>query len=77
MSTGSNVWEEDILEDLFNARDTSLIKQIPLSNVSRPDRWFWLWEKKGVYSVKSGYRFLVSNLDAFFSDQLPMFWKSI
>ena len=67
MSTSRNAWEEDILEDLFIERDRNLIKQIPLGSVSRPDKWYWLWDKKGVYSVKSGYRFLTSDLAAAFS----------
>ena len=77
MSTSRNVYEEDILEDLFNERDRNLIRQVPLGSVSRLDRWYSLWDKKGVYSMKSGYRFLTSDLAATFSSQVPTVWKSI
>ena len=55
----------------------NLIRQVPLGSVSRPDKWYWLWDKKGVYSVKSGYRFLTSDLAVDSSRQLPTVWKSI
>ena len=71
MSTSRNVWEDDILEDLFNERDRNLIRKVPLGSVNRPDKWYWLLDKKGVYSVKSGYRFLTSDLAAASSSQLP------
>ena len=48
--------EKDILDDLFNERDRKLIRQVPLGSDSRLDRWYWLWDEKSVYSVKSDYR---------------------
>ncbi|KAL8115417.1 hypothetical protein AgCh_022054 [Apium graveolens] len=49
-------WDEDILYDLFNERDRRLIMQIPLSLRNTGDRWTWMFEDKGNFSVKSCYR---------------------
>lgn len=51
-------WDSDILNDLFNERDISIIYQVPIPLRSRADSWFWLYEEKCDFSVRSCYRLL-------------------
>ena len=54
-------WDADILDEFFNERDQHLIYKIPLPRVVKPDQLQWIWDKKGVYMVKSSYHFLLNN----------------
>ncbi|KAL8113302.1 hypothetical protein AgCh_020567 [Apium graveolens] len=56
METGSIRWDEEVLNDICNERDTKLIKSIPIPAQSREDSWIWRWEKSGMFSVRSCYR---------------------
>ena len=58
ISTETTKWDDDILNDIFNDRDKNLILKIPLSRSVKTDSWFWIWERRGYYTVKSGYCFL-------------------
>lgn len=64
-------WDNDVLLDIFNERDVQLIKKIPLPAVCRLDSWLWLFDSKGVFSVKSCYRKLVGEC----STPDKTFWK--
>lgn len=46
----------DIVQDICNERDSELIRQIPLPMQRKDDSWFWVFEDKGKFSVKSCYR---------------------
>lgn len=66
-------WDNDVLSDLFNERDTRLIKQIPIPVRDREDSWCWTWEDNDEFSVKSCYRQLQGErvcLDRVFWKQL-------
>ena len=58
MECDGKFWDEDILNDLFSARDKDLILMVPLSTRDVEDSWFWQLERRGDYTVKSGYRLL-------------------
>ncbi|XP_074346113.1 uncharacterized protein LOC141684875 [Apium graveolens] len=47
------LWDFDIIQDIFQPRDFELIKQIPVPRNRATDSWFWLFDKKGEYTVKS------------------------
>lgn len=49
-----NIWDVDLITDIFSERDAQLILSIPL-RISDTDNWFWKWERLGHYSVKSAY----------------------
>ena len=51
-------WRVDLVDGLFAAEDAEIIKAIPLSWVRIEDVLFWPYTSNGVYSYKSGYRFL-------------------
>lgn len=48
----------DYLKKLFTQEDVDRILKIPISSSQQDDRWMWLEDKKGQYTVKSGYRTL-------------------
>ena len=48
--------DKDLVVDIFNQRDQTLILNIPLSCRSIVDQWYWLHDRNGMYSVKSCYR---------------------
>ena len=52
----------DLLRDLFDALDVSLICSIPLSHRLVQDSWYWLYGNKGRFSVRSCYRVLQGEL---------------
>lgn len=49
---------------MFNSRDAALILQVPLSTRQVNDRWFWLADPKGEFTVRSCYNLLNSVSDA-------------
>lgn len=55
---GENNWDEEVLNDIFNSRDGELIKRIPLPVTSRHDSWFWVLDKKGIFTVNKCYRII-------------------
>uniref|UniRef100_A0A803P6Q0 Reverse transcriptase domain-containing protein n=1 Tax=Cannabis sativa TaxID=3483 RepID=A0A803P6Q0_CANSA len=58
MVPGELAWDVDLVRDLFNNRDTSLILNIPLSSSQVSDSWFWFLENTGHFTVKLTYKFL-------------------
>lgn len=52
-------WNIRLLRELFTVAQVETIARIPLSLVGGEDRIMWHFDKKGVYSVKSGYIMLV------------------
>ena len=55
----SRSWDTDLLAGVFALVEADLIQKIPLSPVTVEDKLIWPYVSSGVYSVKSGYRFLV------------------
>ena len=49
---------------MFNSKDAALILQVPLSTRQVNDRWFWLADPKGEFTVRSCYNLLNSVSDA-------------
>ena len=54
-------WDNDIFSDLFNNRDADIIGGIPLRFWRQKDRWSWSFDRRGVYSVRSSYNFLLQS----------------
>ncbi|KAM6568855.1 hypothetical protein CsatB_016840 [Cannabis sativa] len=54
----TRAWDEDVVRNLFVARDQDLIFSIQLSDLTVRDGWSWKFESCGQYSVKSAYKFL-------------------
>ena len=51
-------WKYSLLDQLFTAEESSLIKTIPISTTNQEDRLIWRDIGKGLFSVKSAYNIL-------------------
>ena len=49
LQVGRLAWDEELLRDIFNARDLSCILNIPLCANNVIDQWFWRFEASGVF----------------------------
>ena len=61
ISPTSRSWDRDALFGYFAPMEADLILKIPLSPTRVEDKLIWPHVPNGVYSVKSGYRFLVKD----------------
>ena len=52
---GVREWDIELLKDLFSEQDAWAIAGIPLSNTTREDVLIWHFERRGMYTVRSGY----------------------
>ena len=55
----SRSWDMDVVASFFAPLEVDLILKIPLSPINVEDKLIWPHVSNGVYTVKSGYRFLV------------------
>ena len=61
---GRREWDVELILEMFNAEDANKILLIPLSNQNHADSIIWHMDRKGLYTVKTGYRALtVSEYD--------------
>lgn len=77
MQMDSLAWDIDVVRDLFNDRDLSLILNIPLMSSRCEDKWFWAFESSGNFSVKSLYRVLQTSALNLAPDSQVKIWKAI
>ena len=52
------VWNEDAIDRNFLAFEATTIKNMPICRSIQEDVLLWPFNPNGVYTVKSGYRFL-------------------
>lgn len=74
MITGENIWDVDLLHDLFTERYVNLILSIPLGDKVE-DNWYWRQEKLGSYSVKSAYNMLQASKRINHGNDNSGFWR--
>lgn len=53
--TNDGNWDMDKLGSIFLPYEVEAIKRIPIAGSNYQDNRFWHFDKKGIYSVKSGY----------------------
>uniref|UniRef100_A0A803PSG4 Reverse transcriptase zinc-binding domain-containing protein n=1 Tax=Cannabis sativa TaxID=3483 RepID=A0A803PSG4_CANSA len=70
-------WDLEIIADLFEARDQSLICGVPLFDTAASDQLFWSFENSGVYSIKSAYNFLQKQKSNWFDEEIAAFWSKL
>ncbi|XP_057984506.1 uncharacterized protein LOC110634296 [Hevea brasiliensis] len=77
-------WKSPLLSSLFNEADACMIGSIPIAPLGNEDSLVWHFDNSGLYSVRSGYRFLVSKNDLMNNSRpqqsinIPgKYWKSI
>ena len=54
-------WREDLILQHFRPEDAEAIMQIPLPKRPKEDQLIWHYDKRGQYSVKSGYQVASQN----------------
>ena len=57
-------WRNDLIDQIFWHKETTLIKKIPLSDRKPPDRLIWVESKNGKYTVRSAYRMVLAREEA-------------
>jgi len=53
-------WKEELIREFFLPMDVSTILSIPLCTRRQPDFWSWHFDRKGLFTVKSAYRMMVT-----------------
>lgn len=74
ISPDQNDWDTDLVMDIFNSRDSSIILSTPIDK-EVDDSWYWRKEKFGQYSVKSAYLMLEEVHP--FSANNSGFWRTL
>lgn len=64
IDTVSRQWDLALLQGLFSSQEVELITSIPLCHNHVEDTLIWLYTHSGIYTVKSGYRFLINENSA-------------
>uniref|UniRef100_A0A803NFE6 Reverse transcriptase domain-containing protein n=1 Tax=Cannabis sativa TaxID=3483 RepID=A0A803NFE6_CANSA len=77
MVPGLRCWDVELIDDLFNERDKSLILQIPLQVAECIDHVIWSSDPSGIYSVKSAYNLLQQINGRWSEEEASAFWKSL
>ncbi|KAL4335266.1 hypothetical protein GQ457_07G037440 [Hibiscus cannabinus] len=74
----SREWKTTLVQEFFNPEDAEAILSIPLSSHEQMDRLVWCGEHSGIYSVRSGYKRLLSAPSLRDSDSVlfKKLWKS-
>jgi ribonuclease HI len=52
----SKTWNSNIISSLFQPFEAQQILNLPITNTSYPDEFYWPNNKEGIYTVKSGYQ---------------------
>ena len=74
MQPDSREWDLDLLWDLFDARDVSLICSTPLSHRLVQDSSYWIYDNKGRFSIRSCYRVLQGELSQVGASSWQKLW---
>lgn len=77
MKTGERVWDTEVIQDLFVARDQMLILGIPLSHSHEEDSRYWSGEDNGFYTVKSAYNLIQTLNGRWDPNANSGFWRKL
>ncbi|CAN1339561.1 Putative ribonuclease H protein At1g65750 [Linum perenne] len=59
---GERAWDVEMIQELFNERDTTAIIEILIHAMSGVDGWLWHHSRCGNYTVRSGYKLIMEGL---------------
>ncbi|XP_074359672.1 uncharacterized protein LOC141699722 [Apium graveolens] len=74
MVAGEKRWDAELLYDVFCSRDAELIRRIPIPMGDNADSWYWMLDDKGVFTVKSCYRWIQGECSNDYSDMWKKLW---
>ncbi|KAK5845334.1 hypothetical protein PVK06_001506 [Gossypium arboreum] len=67
----NNTWKPDIIQSLFEEEQLKRILTIPLANSRPQDALVWRGDNTGTYTVKNGYRWLITEGGTRIHNELP------
>ncbi|CAN1772638.1 Transcription factor MYC2 [Linum perenne] len=70
-------WDEELVENIFNERDASIILSTPLPRRRRADELVWHFSRDGGYTVRSAYRLTMDRSLAHSQLTLPGEWTRL
>lgn len=73
-------WDSNLVSNFFCEEDINIIISMPISPCNLSDSWIWYFDKRGNYTVKSGYKLYIHQKcsDVSISDGFWGYnWKSI
>uniref|UniRef100_A0A803Q361 Uncharacterized protein n=1 Tax=Cannabis sativa TaxID=3483 RepID=A0A803Q361_CANSA len=70
-------WDHDLVRDMFNFRDASLILDLPLSITDEDDCWSWTGETNSSFTVSNAYMLLQQNKEPQPAANNFGFWKNL
>ncbi|KAM6547829.1 hypothetical protein CsatB_019505 [Cannabis sativa] len=76
MSPNGQCWDVELVRDLFNQRDASVIMSTPI-NVGRGDNYYWKHEHSGFYTVKSAYKAIQMDKGNWGHEMEDLVWKRL
>ncbi|CAN1272704.1 hypothetical protein LINPERPRIM_LOCUS14692 [Linum perenne] len=56
MILGIPEWDEELLHEVFDARDATIVSNLAITCYNKPDKLVWHYSKDGNYTVRSVYR---------------------
>lgn len=72
-------FNDELIQQCFLNPDTKIILSIPLSPFDHLDSWLWNYNRKGNYSIKSGYNLAISLVNSdpsSSSNEFATWWRS-
>lgn len=56
IKTDRGVWDEELIKVIVSERDANIIRQLPIAENPQDDVWYWRYDIRGTYSIRSIYR---------------------
>jgi exonuclease I len=75
-NTGSS-WNWGLIEGFFNTQDREAISKVSLMNNEKEDKLIWKFNNRGIYTVKSAYRYAMETLVDNLEYRIPGEWTSL
>lgn len=77
----SGLWKEEVVREHFLDFEAGEVLEMPLASIALDDAYVWNYEKSGIYTVRSGYKFIrfyknVVNGEVGASSENPL-WQKI
>ncbi|KAK8478582.1 hypothetical protein V6N11_038564 [Hibiscus sabdariffa] len=72
INSEDHTWNEDIIFSNFNHQQAVQILCMSLSDNGSPDLRIWRGDHSGIFSVRSGYRWLTNSIDAYSNDPISV-----
>lgn len=62
INAGEKAWNRNLIQMLMEDQLANEILKTPLYKFITADSWYWFYDKRGLYSMKSAYRVFMKNV---------------